>query len=71
MQDMMRYDSWYIKWTMAEKYVNIYIGVDPASTLGQRNDYSVIMVIGVTSGLITMLLNTARASPTYGRRQDI
>ena len=44
------YDSWYIKMDDGRKeYVNIYIGVDPASTLGQRNDYSVIMVIGVTS----------------------
>ena len=51
MQDMMRnMTRGTSKWTMAEKeYVNIYIGVDPASTLGQRNDYSVIMVIGVTS----------------------
>ena len=31
------------------EYVNIYMGVDPASTLGVRNDYSVIMVIGVTA----------------------
>ena len=31
------------------EYVNIYMGVDPASTLGARNDYSVIMVIGVTA----------------------
>ena len=31
------------------EYVNIYQGGDPASTLGSRNDYSVIMVIGVTS----------------------
>ena len=43
-------DSWYIKLDDGRKeYVNIYIGVDPASTLGQYNDYSVIMVIGVTS----------------------
>jgi predicted phage terminase large subunit-like protein len=43
-------DSWYIKLDDGRKeYVNIYIGVDPASTLGQYNDYSVIMVIGVTA----------------------
>ena len=33
----------------SKDYVNIYIGVDPASTLGVRNDYSVIMVTGVTA----------------------
>ena len=43
------YDSWYIKLDDGRKeYINIYIGVDPASTVGSRNDYSVIMVIGVT-----------------------
>ena len=31
-----------------KEFVNIYIGVDPASTVGVRNDYSVFMVIGVT-----------------------
>jgi predicted phage terminase large subunit-like protein len=42
-------DSWYIKFENGDtEYINIYIGVDPASTLGARNDYSVIMVIGVT-----------------------
>jgi len=44
------YDSWYIKMDDGRKeFVNIYIGVDPASTIGVHNDYSVIMVIGVTS----------------------
>ena len=44
------YDSWYIKLDDGRKeFVNIYIGVDPASTVGVHNDYSVIMVIGVTS----------------------
>jgi predicted phage terminase large subunit-like protein len=44
------YDSWYIKLDDGRKeYVNIYIGIDPASTIGTYNDYSVIMVIGVTS----------------------
>jgi len=43
-------DSWYIKHLDERKeFVNIYIGVDPASTLGVRNDFSVIMVIGVTA----------------------
>ena len=43
-------DSWYIKHLDGrQEYINIYIGVDPASTLGIRNDYSVIMVIGVTA----------------------
>jgi len=42
--------SWYIQFDdTSREFVNIYIGVDPASTLGARNDYSVIMVIGVTS----------------------
>ena len=42
--------SWYIKFDDgSQEYVNIYIGVDPASTLGVRNDYSVIMVLGVTA----------------------
>jgi predicted phage terminase large subunit-like protein len=42
--------SWYIQFEdKSREFVNIYIGVDPASTLGARNDYSVIMVIGVTS----------------------
>ena len=49
-----RYDeefgSWYIKLNDGRKeYVNIYMGIDPASTIGTYNDYSVIMVIGVTS----------------------
>ena len=43
-------DSWYIQLSDERKeYVNIYVGVDPASTLGLRNDFSVIMVVGVTS----------------------
>ena len=43
-------NSWYIKFEDgSQEYINIYIGVDPASTLGVRNDYSVIMVSGVTS----------------------
>ena len=42
--------SWYLRLEEGEvKYVNLYMGVDPASTLSVRNDYSVIMVIGVTS----------------------
>jgi len=44
------YASWYVKLDDDKKeYVNIYIGVDPASTIGVYNDYSVIMVIGVTA----------------------
>ena len=43
-------NSWYLKFEDGStEYVNIYMGVDPASTLGSRNDYSVIMVIGVTA----------------------
>ena len=44
------HNSWYIKLDDGRtEYVNIYMGVDPASTLSTRNDYSVIMVIGVTA----------------------
>ena len=43
-------NSWYLKLDDGRtEYINIYIGVDPASTLSSKNDYSVIMVIGVTS----------------------
>ena len=44
------YNSWYLTLDDGRKeYVNIYIGVDPASTLSARNDYSVIMVIAVSA----------------------
>ena len=43
-------DSWYIQLDDdTKKYINIYIGVDPASTINTYSDFSVIMVIGVTS----------------------
>ena len=43
-------DSWFIKFDDGHtEYVNIYIGVDPASSISSRNDFSVIMVIGVTA----------------------
>ena len=43
-------NSWYLRFDDGStEYVNIYMGVDPASTLSIKNDYSVIMVIGVTS----------------------
>ena len=43
-------DSWYIQFADGGKeYINIYIGVDPASTINRRSDYSVIMVLGVTA----------------------
>jgi len=43
-------DSWYIQFADGDKkYINIYIGVDPASTISARSDYSVIMVLGVTA----------------------
>ncbi len=43
-------DSWYIQFSDGSKeYINIYIGVDPASTVSSRSDYSVIMVLGVTA----------------------
>tara|TARA_R100000315_G_scaffold58456_1_gene33587 strand:+ start:1053 stop:2621 length:1569 start_codon:yes stop_codon:yes gene_type:complete len=43
-------DSWYIEFDdKSKEYVNIYIGVDPASTVNSYSDFSVIMVIGVTS----------------------
>ena len=43
-------DSWYIQMDDGtKKYINIYIGVDPASTINTYSDFSVIMVIGVTA----------------------
>jgi predicted phage terminase large subunit-like protein len=43
-------DSWYIQLDDdTKKYINIYIGVDPASTINTYSDFSVIMVIGVTA----------------------
>ena len=43
-------DSWYIQFDdKSKEYVNIYIGVDPASTINTYSDFSVIMVIGVTA----------------------
>ena len=43
-------DSWYLQFDdNTKKYINIYIGVDPASTINSYSDYSVIMVIGVTA----------------------
>jgi len=43
-------DSWRIELEDGKKeYVNIYIGVDPASTINSYSDFSVIMVIGVTA----------------------
>lgn len=44
------YGSWYIKFDDgSQEYVNLFMGVDPASTLAEYADYSVIMVIGVTA----------------------
>ena len=44
------YQSWYINVDGEDKkYVNIYMGIDPASTTTSYSDYSVIMVIGVTA----------------------
>ena len=43
-------DSWYIQMDDGtKKYINIYIGVDPASSINNYSDFSVIMVIGVTA----------------------
>ena len=41
--------NWYIKTDDGNIAVNIYIGVDPASSLAENRDYSVIMVVGVSS----------------------
>ena len=44
------YGSWYLQFIDGSKeYINLFIGVDPASTIGERSDFSVIMVIGVTT----------------------
>ena len=40
--------SWYIKEDGKNIYVNIYIGIDPASSVLDNRDYSVIMVVGVS-----------------------
>jgi len=43
------YGSWYIKLEDGSRpYINIFIGVDPASSIADRSDFSVVMVIGVT-----------------------
>ena len=43
-------EEWYIEFADNSKsYVNLYVGVDPASTLGVKSDFSVIMVVGVTN----------------------
>ena len=39
---------WYVKTDEGDIPINIYIGVDPASTLSEHRDYSVIMVVGVS-----------------------
>ena len=42
--------NWFIEFTDGNKEkINIFMGVDPASTIGDRSDFSVIMVIGVTA----------------------
>ena len=41
--------SWYIKTDGKTEYINIYIGVDPASSVADHRDFSVIMVVGVTA----------------------
>ena len=44
------YGSWYLEFQDGSKeYINLFIGVDPASTISDRSDFSVIMVIGVTN----------------------
>ena len=44
------YGSWYLEFQDGSKeYINLFIGVDPASTVGDRADFSVIMVVGVTA----------------------
>ena len=43
------YGSWYLELEDGTKpYINIFIGVDPASSILERADFSVIMVVGVT-----------------------
>ncbi len=49
----IRFDNEEGSWVLStddgkNELVNLYIGVDPASSLGTRSDFSVIMVIGVT-----------------------
>ena len=40
--------SWYVKTDDGNTYVNLYIGIDPASSISDHRDYSVIMVVGVS-----------------------
>ena len=43
-------DSWYIHFEDGRmEYINVYIGVDPASSINIRSDYSVVFEIGVTA----------------------
>ena len=50
---VLRFDdergSWYLKIDGKNEYINIYIGIDPASSVAERRDYSVIMVVGVSA----------------------
>ena len=41
--------KWYIKDENGNTDVNLYIGIDPASSVADNRDYSVIMVVGVSS----------------------
>ena len=40
--------GWYIDTDEQRIYVNLFIGVDPASTVADHRDFSVIMVVGVS-----------------------
>jgi len=40
--------SWYVTTDEGNVFVNLFMGIDPASTTGEHNDYSVIMVVGVS-----------------------
>ena len=50
---VLRWDDengkWYIKSDEGNTDVNLYIGIDPASSVADNRDYSVIMVVGVSA----------------------
>ena len=41
--------AWVLRVDGSDKPINIYIGIDPASSVADHRDYSVIMVVGVTA----------------------
>ena len=60
-------DSWFLQFDDdSKKYINIYIGVDPASSITSYSDFSVIMVVGVDTdnNLFVLEYERHRSIPT-------